>query len=141
MRSMIRTALIAAALTAAGGCIFDGSDDHLTVQVNFNLLDPGPPPSAPVIQVIGSTVQLNHRFQSPAACYAFDAEADQNGIVIELTIAMTADPNPSCPTGAAEWSYVAIIAGAEPGTTRIAVTVLGGASPVREEFALPTPTS
>ena len=137
----MRPILLAAALTLAGGCIFDKSDDHLTVSVNFNLLDPVPPPSAPVIQVIGSSVQINHRFQTPASCYAFDAEAHQNGIVIELTIEMTSDPTPGCPTGVAEWSYVALISGAEPGSTRIAVTLREGNNPVREEYYLPSPTS
>jgi hypothetical protein len=131
----MRSALLAA-LGLVAGCLTDAGD-RLTVQINFQIVEPLATPEPPVITVVGNGVGVQHRFQTPTPCHSFQGSATQSGERIELVLRLDPDRTAECPAEETEWAYNALINGAKPGATRIAITI--GQS--REEYTLPRPTS
>jgi hypothetical protein len=131
----MRSALLAT-LGLVAGCLTD-TGDRLTVQINFQLVEPLATPEPPVITVVGSGVQVQHRFQTPTQCHYFQGSATQSGERIELVLRLDPERTTSCPAEEAEWAYNALIIGAKPGATRIAITI----GQDREDYPLPKPTS
>ncbi|MBL8987515.1 MAG: hypothetical protein SFV24_17210 [Gemmatimonadales bacterium] len=129
-----------ATLLLAAGCLTSG-DDRLSVQINFQIIDPPATPVAPTIAVTGSLVQVQHHFPTPSPCYVFGTGATQSGSTIEMELRITLDQSSGCTGSATEWSYNALINGAKPGATRIGITIDGPSGQNRQEYALPNPTS
>ncbi len=131
--------LFVATLLLGTGCVTSGSD-RLSVQVNFQIIEPPATPVAPTIVVVGSSVQVQHNFQTPSPCYVFGSSATQSGSTIEMVLRLDVDRTSGCSGSATEWSYSALIAGARPGATRIGITFDLGSSEDRQEYPLPKAT-
>lgn len=134
----MRLALVTA-LGLTTGCLF-GSDDQLSVSVNFSIVPLEDSASQPVFQVISSVVQVQHRLRTPSPCFVFNTDATQTSGVIEFVLIATLDQTAGCTGDTTDWSYNALISGIKSGTTRIGITIDDGATRNRTEYTLPSAT-